>query len=83
MATNTGRGASFNLKPEHYTDFARFMADVCEGLHHHDGINLDYICPFNEPEGHWNWTGPKQEGTPATNVEIANTVRLTGKMPKH
>ena len=78
LATNTGRGATFNLKEEHYDDFARFMADVVEGIDRNEGIKLDYICPFNEPDGHWNWVGPKQEGTAATNAEIARTVRLTG-----
>lgn len=78
LATNTGRGATFNLKENHYPDFARFMANVVQGLEKNDGIKLNYICPFNEPDGHWNWTGPKQEGTPATNQEIAKTVRLIG-----
>ena len=35
--------------------------------------------PFNEPDGHWNWIGPKQEGTPATKKEIARAVRLISK----
>ena len=78
LATNTGRDASFNLKKDRYDDFARFISTVVTGLEKHDGIRLDYICPFNEPDGHWNWIGPKQEGTPATNVEIAKTVRLIG-----
>jgi len=76
LATNTGRkGNSFNLQEDKYGDFARFAADVIEGLKQHEGIKLNYICPFNEPEGHWNWVGPKQEGTPATNREIARTAR--------
>lgn len=79
LATNTGRGGTFNLKEEHYPDFVGFMADVVEGLYQHEGIKLDYLSPFNEPDGHWNWVGPKQEGTAATNAEIARTVRLTGK----
>lgn len=78
LATNTGRGATFNIKEDKYDDFARFSADVIQGLEKHDGIRLDYICPFNEPDGHWNWVGPKQEGTAATNKEIAKTVRLMG-----
>ncbi|MEI8113291.1 MAG: glycoside hydrolase family 30 protein [Bacteroidia bacterium] len=78
QATNTGRGATFNLKEDRYDDFARFSADVIQGLKKHEGIKLDYICPFNEPDGHWNWVGPKQEGTAATNHEIAKTVRLLG-----
>src|ERR1035437_1499323 len=78
LATNTGRDASFNLKQNHYVDFAHFIAEVITGLDKHDGIKLDYVCPFNEPDGHWNWIGPKQEGTPATKYEIAKTVRLIG-----
>lgn len=75
MATNTGRGGTLNLKPEHYEDFARFAANVVEGLERHDGIKLAYVCPVNEPDGHWNWQGPKQEGSPATNREIARLAR--------
>ena len=78
LATNTGRDASFNLQPGHYIDFARFISKVITGLEKHDGIKLNYVCPFNEPDGHWNWIGPKQEGTPATKYEIAKTVRLIG-----
>lgn len=78
LATNTGRGGTFNLKADKYDDFVRYMADVIEGIAQKDGIKFNYICPFNEPDGHWNWTGPKQEGTPATNREIAKTVRLLG-----
>lgn len=78
MATNTGRGPTFNIQEDKYDDFARFSADVIQGLEKHDSILLDYISPFNEPDGHWNWVGPKQEGTAATNKEIAKTVRLMG-----
>lgn len=79
MATNTGRGATFNILEDKYDDYARFQAQVIQGLQQHEGIKLDYICPFNEPDGHWNWVGPKQEGTAATNREIAQTVRLMAK----
>lgn len=79
LATNTGRGGSFNLKADCYEDYARFLAEVVEGLEAHEGIRLNYVCPVNEPDGHWNWIGPKQEGTPATNREIARIVRCMGK----
>lgn len=79
LATNTGRGGDYNLKEDKYDDFARFMADVVVGLKEHDGISLDYISPVNEPDGHWNWQGPKQEGSPATNREIARVARLLDK----
>ena len=50
-----------------------------KGVEKHDGIKFNYLCPFNEPDGHWNWIGPKQEGTPATNREIARAIRLISK----
>lgn len=78
LATNTGRGATFNLKEDRYDDFAGFMADVVQGIEKKEGIKLNYICPFNEPDGHWNWTGSGQEGTAATKYEVAKTARLTG-----
>lgn len=79
LATNTGRGGTFNLKQNHYNDFAVFMANVLEGLEKEDNIKFNYISPFNEPDGAWNWLGPKQEGTPATNQEIARTVKLAAE----
>lgn len=74
-ATNTGRGGTFNLKPDAYDDFAAYMADMLQMAEREDGIHFDYICPVNEPDGHWNWQGPKQEGTPATNREVAHIAR--------
>jgi hypothetical protein len=79
LATNTGRDATFNIQDDKYDDFSRFLADVVQGLEQHHHIKLDHICPFNEPDGHWNWTGSGQEGTAATNLEIAKTVRLMGQ----
>ena len=79
LATNTGRGGTINLKDDCYDDFARFMAASVKGIEEHDGVHIDYICPVNEPDGHWNWLGPKQEGSPATNREIARLARETGK----
>lgn len=82
LATNTGRGGTYNLRDDSYEKFARFMADAVRGIEEHDGVHIDYLCPVNEPDGHWNWTGPKQEGTPATNREIARIIRATGKEMK-
>ena len=79
LATNTGRGGTLNLKDDCYDDFARFMATAMKGLEEHDGIHFDYLCPVNEPDGHWNWQGPKQEGSPATNREIARLARATSQ----
>ena len=75
LATNTGRGGTFNLKPDAYDDFAAYIADMLQMAEREDGIHFDYVCPVNEPDGHWNWLGPKQEGSPATNREIAHIAR--------
>ena len=79
LATNTGRGGTLNLKPECYGQFADYIAKSIKGLKEKHGITINYICPVNEPDGHWNWQGPKQEGSPATNAEIAKLTRLLDK----
>lgn len=75
LATNTGRGGTINLKPGCYTDAAKFLAAAMKGIERQDGIRFDYLCPVNEPDGSWNWQGPKQEGSPATNRETARLVK--------
>ena len=79
LATNTGRDGTLNLREECYDDFAQFMATAMKGLEEHEGIRFDYICPVNEPDGHWNWQGPKQEGSPATNREIARLAKVASE----
>ncbi|MBN2762965.1 MAG: glycoside hydrolase family 30 protein, partial [Bacteroidales bacterium] len=79
LATNLGRKGTFNLKEDKYDDFARYVADVVEGLQTHEGIQFNYISLFNEPDGHWNWDGTGQEGTAATKYEVAKTIRLISK----
>lgn len=79
LGTNTGRNGTLNLRDDAYDDFARYAADMIQTAEREDGIRFDYLCPVNEPDGHWNWTGPKQEGTPATNREIARLAREFSK----
>ncbi len=79
IATNDGRDGTLNLRDDSYGAFAEFIATALQGIEQHDGIHFDYISPVNEPDGHWNWYGPKQEGTPATNREIARLTRLLSK----
>lgn len=79
LATNTGRDGTLNLREDCYDDVARFAATVMKGIAKNDGITFDYICPVNEPDGHWNWLGPKQEGSPATNREVARLAKAYAK----
>lgn len=62
-----------NLKPEHYSDYARFLADVAEHFRDVEGVELDWISPVNEPQ--WDWNETKQEGTPTRNGELTAIVR--------
>ncbi len=80
LATNFGRkGDGYNLKEDKYEAFSRFIVKALQGIEKKDGIHFSYISPVNEPDGHWNWTGTSQEGTPATNREIVRLVRLLSK----
>ena len=60
---------TMNIRDSKLPDFARFLADVAEHFHR-KGITFDYISPVNEPQ--WGWDNEKQEGTPASNAEIAD-----------
>lgn len=79
LATNIGRSGTFNLRKDKYKNFALFLDSVVVGLKKNYNIELNYISPFNEPDGHWNWLGTGQEGTPATKYEIAGAVRIIGE----
>lgn len=79
LATNTGRGGTMNIRQGGEKDVARYVATALEGIGKRDGVHIDYISPVNEPDGSWNWQGPKQEGSPATTAETARLVRAISK----
>mgnify|MGYP000934737470 CR=1 FL=1 len=79
LATNTGRGSFINLRSDQYGAFASFAANALKGIEAHDSIHFDYFCPVNEPDGSWDWLGPKQEGSPATNREVAKVVKAMSR----
>ncbi|MGV3541228.1 MAG: glycoside hydrolase [Rufibacter sp.] len=62
-----------NLAPEKYGAFANYLADVVQGLKSEHGISFQYMSPVNEPQ--WEWSDPKQEGTPYQNEHITGIVR--------
>jgi O-glycosyl hydrolase len=80
MTTNAkayGTGSpQFNLAPSRFGNYADFLVQVCK---HFQGTStpLDYISPVNEPQ--WNWgASNNQEGTAASNTDIANVVKILG-----
>lgn len=69
-----------NLNATQKGNFADFLVNV---LAHFQsiGVPFNYLSPFNEPQ--WNWgENPSQEGTGATNAEIADFIRLLGPKMK-
>lgn len=66
----------FNLSASRYQAYADFLVQVCR---HFQGTStpLDYVSPVNEPQ--WNWgSSNNQEGTAASNTDIANLVKVLG-----
>lgn len=79
LATNTGRNGTANIKEHEYKNVARFVSNVIKGLEKQDGVKINFLSPVNEPDGSWNWTGNGQEGSPATNREIARLVKYINR----
>lgn len=68
LAHATKGDLGFNLKPQYYDDYARYLVDVVAHFEEKENITFNYISPFNEPQ--WAWDKSNQEGTPATNNEL-------------
>lgn len=69
-------GARSNLAPDHYGEFARYLARVA-GEFKSMGLPVDMISPVNEPQ--WDWADGGQEGTSFRNNEIAEIARSLDK----
>lgn len=65
-------GTNINLEFGRIPDYAEFLATVCQHFEQ-EGLAFDYLSPVNEPQ--WNWDSPGQEGSPATNGDIAGILR--------
>jgi len=65
-------GNNINLASGRMSDFSEFLATVCEYFED-EGMGFDYLSPVNEPQ--WDWESSNQEGSPATNQDIATLVR--------
>lgn len=69
-AYNGAGGTAMNIQPGKMDAYADFMAQVTKHF------QFDYLSPVNEPQ--WAWgqaSGASQEGTQATNAEVATLVR--------
>lgn len=66
------RGSVSNLKPEHYADFAGYLADVASHFRG-EGYNITHISPINEPQ--FKWDGTDQEGSGYSTAEQVKLIR--------
>lgn len=63
-----------NIKAGMMPDYADFLVECIDNLQKKEGVKFDYLSPVNEPQ--WDWSKGSQEGTPATNEEISQFVKL-------
>ncbi|MGW3176896.1 glycoside hydrolase [Streptomyces sp. NPDC001153] len=73
--TTNGRSCGGRLKPENENDFAKYVADVTDHFAR-QGVKLDYISPFNEPDNSFAECG--QEGMPVPVDQRDDIVRALG-----
>lgn len=71
--TKNGKGWSSsdneaNIKPDCYSKYTSYMADVAKYFTEEKGWHIRYISPINEPQV--NWVTPRQEGSPWRSSEM-------------
>ncbi|MFH6993853.1 glycoside hydrolase [Flavobacterium sp. FlaQc-48] len=64
----------YNLKDGKWSELADFWATSLDKLKTEQGLTIDYVSPFNEPQ--YEWDGSGQEGSPATNANIYSFVNI-------
>ncbi|MGW5654938.1 glycoside hydrolase [Streptomyces humi] len=73
--TTNGQSCGGLLKTEHEGDYAKYVADVTDHFAR-QGVRLDYISPFNEPDNDFGSCG--QEGMKVTVDQRDDIVRALG-----
>jgi hypothetical protein len=64
----------YNLKDGKMPELADFWTTSLDKLKTEQGLTIDYVSPFNEPQ--YEWDGTAQEGSPATNANIYSFVKV-------
>jgi O-glycosyl hydrolase len=73
-----GSGTSqYNLKAANKSDFSDFLVNVVQHFNQ-AGYNFNYLSPINEPQYNWGDASSNQEGSGATNTDIAEVVKNLG-----
>ncbi len=63
---------STNLKDGYYNAYANYLTTIVKHFRDSLGINFTYVDPVNEPQ--WEWNGPSQEGSRASDDNIREIV---------
>lgn len=77
--TTNGQSCGGQLTPENEGDYAKYVADVTQHFAR-QGVRLDYISPFNEPDNDFGSCG--QEGMKVTVDQRDDIVRALGAEQK-
>ncbi|MGW1557347.1 glycoside hydrolase [Streptomyces sp. NPDC002144] len=77
--TTNGQSCGGQLKPENEGNYAKYVADVTQHFAR-QGVRLDYISPFNEPDNDFGSCG--QEGMKVTVDQRDDIVRALGAEQK-
>ncbi len=76
--TSGNKTGTSNLKPEYYSAFAVYCADIVE-VFQKKGYTIEYISPINEPSGDWGKSGNWQEGCHYEPDEVVKVDLLVAK----
>ena len=76
-SSGSSNAVSDNLKEECVSEFADYLADVCEYLEKEKGITVNSLAAMNEPNtDYWREGSPKQEGCHFDSGESQNRILL-------
>ena len=76
-SSGSSNAVSDNLKEECVSEFADYLADVCEYLEKEKGITISSLAAMNEPNtDYWREGSPKQEGCHFDSGESQNRILL-------
>lgn len=71
------QGASSNLPPGKYEEYATYLADILQHFAEAYGIRFSTVSPLNEPE--WDWSGGGTEGSQYSLEEIIALGRVIAR----
>lgn len=75
-AAGAQRATDNNLRPDYYTDFAKYLVRVCQHYKEEYGLEFATLEPFNEPETDYWYQRGGQEGCHVSTSEQIRFLRV-------